>query len=80
MWRADDWDKQLKELYGNWEYAFPSTRQAFEAGASAMLKALKAGGEYRPMLTIRHIKVGDENHEIKQPAGWEIFIPDEEGK
>lgn len=80
MWRPDGWveisNKAVEQLKKKGMNYAPA---CFSAGADAMLEALKASGEYRSMLTIKHIKVGDENHEMKQPAGWEVFIP-EEGK
>ena len=73
MWRPDNWAEEYLLAYkeehsgeGRYEWATPE-RAMFEAGADAMLEALKKKGEYR------------DNKAIISSSknGWVVFIPEE---
>ena len=93
-WRPREWRENtttsasqtgLLSPYASFPIVVPSSlewdilkRQLFEAGADAMLEALKKEGEYYKWKRIATVKVPGLYQE--QWKGWFTFIPDEEEK
>lgn len=69
-WRPDDWEEIRGDAIG---HAPTESTLAFEAGADAMLEALKKRG---CLMTPEQMRVLAPDR--KYPYGWLVFIEEEE--
>lgn len=81
MYRPDDWEKTLREILDCFKVTYMNSDECklIEAGADAMLEALKAKGSYLNGDTI--IPAQGDFPEIHCPGGMighVIFIPEVE--
>ena len=73
-WRPKDWEAIKERLEITWSSGL------FEAGADAVMEALKAEGHY--VKGMESVAADDSvlKFIVPKEAGWWVFLPDEEQK
>lgn len=88
MWRPESWEEVIREVWGKATQIGEQFPVGFEAGADAMLEALKELPTTVYGILLEGLVI-DKNGEFKdipcdancyRKKGWLIFIPDEEVK
>ena len=82
-WRPDGWEETLREILDHFNVTYMNSEECklIEAGANAMLEALKKDALYsnddEKMVCKPHISAVDMINATNSKKGCLVFIPDE---